>query len=191
MNNSLRYIGLCVSSLVFVALLGYVFLVAAKAQPGPVQCPCDYDIVPKTLSCWLLPYPDQPVAKDTQPICSVTNFLPEGPAISLGTDNPNNTCGILVPETPSCSPQIVIEHLNLTPEELKACQCEYKAYVTALNDVEGISVLGGPPYTCQNVDCRQLTPAPIPTLSEWGLIAMAGTLGIIGFMVIRRRKATA
>lgn len=28
----------------------------------------------------------------------------------------------------------------------------------------------------------------VPTLSEWGLIAMAGVLGIIGFMVIRRRK---
>jgi len=31
----------------------------------------------------------------------------------------------------------------------------------------------------------------VPTLSEWGLITMAGVLGIIGFMVIRRRKATA
>ncbi len=34
--------------------------------------------------------------------------------------------------------------------------------------------------------------SPIPTLSEWGLIATAGILGIIGFiMVIRRRKAAA
>ena len=33
---------------------------------------------------------------------------------------------------------------------------------------------------------------PIPTLSQWGLIAMAGILGIVGFiMVMRRRKATA
>lgn len=31
----------------------------------------------------------------------------------------------------------------------------------------------------------------IPTLSEWGLIAMAGILGIAGFMVIRRKKAIA
>ena len=29
----------------------------------------------------------------------------------------------------------------------------------------------------------------IPTLSEWGLIAMAGVLGIIGLMALRRRKA--
>jgi pimeloyl-ACP methyl ester carboxylesterase len=36
--------------------------------------------------------------------------------------------------------------------------------------------------------------SPIPTLSEWGLIAMAsilGIVGIIGFMVIRRRKVSA
>jgi len=31
----------------------------------------------------------------------------------------------------------------------------------------------------------------IPTLNEWGLIAMAAILGIVGFMVIRRRKVTA
>lgn len=30
---------------------------------------------------------------------------------------------------------------------------------------------------------------PIPTLSEWGLMAMAGALGLIGLMVVRRRKA--
>lgn len=29
---------------------------------------------------------------------------------------------------------------------------------------------------------------PIPTLSEWGVIAMAGILGIVGFMVMRRKK---
>lgn len=36
-------------------------------------------------------------------------------------------------------------------------------------------------------------PAPeqIPTLSEWGLIAMAGILGLAGLLVARRRKAAA
>lgn len=34
-------------------------------------------------------------------------------------------------------------------------------------------------------------PRNVPTLSEWGLITMAGILGIVGFMVIRRRQATA
>ena len=31
----------------------------------------------------------------------------------------------------------------------------------------------------------------VPTLSEWGLISMAAILGIVGFMVIRRRQVTA
>jgi hypothetical protein len=33
--------------------------------------------------------------------------------------------------------------------------------------------------------------SPIPTLNQWGLIAMASILGIVGFMVLRRRKVTA
>ena len=32
---------------------------------------------------------------------------------------------------------------------------------------------------------------PIPTLSQWGIIAMAGLMGIVGFIVIRRRKVAA
>jgi len=43
--------------------------------------------------------------------------------------------------------------------------------------------------------CAEPEPPPtfinIPTLSQWGLIAMAGVLGIAGYMVIRRRKVTA
>ncbi|MGB2693017.1 MAG: IPTL-CTERM sorting domain-containing protein [Thermodesulfobacteriota bacterium] len=36
-----------------------------------------------------------------------------------------------------------------------------------------------------------LGPRNVPTLSEWGLIAMAGVLGVVGFMVMRRKRATA
>ena len=36
-----------------------------------------------------------------------------------------------------------------------------------------------------------ISPADIPTLSEWGLAVMAGILGLIGFTVMRRRKAIA
>ena len=44
--------------------------------------------------------------------------------------------------------------------------------------------------------CRtELTPIqkvnPIPTLTELGVIAMAGILGIVAFIAIRRRKANA
>ena len=32
---------------------------------------------------------------------------------------------------------------------------------------------------------------PIPTLSEWGLIAMAGVMGVVGYLVLRKRKLAA
>jgi len=41
------------------------------------------------------------------------------------------------------------------------------------------------------VEIRLEATTNVPTLSEWGLIAMASILGIVGFMVIRRRKVTA
>jgi len=91
---------------------------------------------------------------------------------------------------PSCITES--EDFILTPEEVIACQCELQAYVTALNDVDGITVSGGPPYACGDVDCPSpIITTPIPTLSEWGLIAMAGILGIVGYLVIRRRKVNA
>jgi hypothetical protein len=32
--------------------------------------------------------------------------------------------------------------------------------------------------------------SPIPTLSEWGLIAMAAVLGIAGYLIVRRRRVS-
>lgn len=44
---------------------------------------------------------------------------------------------------------------------------------------------------CSEVpECAPI-PTNVPTLSEWGLVAMAGILGIVGFMLIRRKKVTA
>ncbi|TDJ01853.1 MAG: IPTL-CTERM sorting domain-containing protein [Candidatus Dadabacteria bacterium] len=39
--------------------------------------------------------------------------------------------------------------------------------------------------------CFDLDDRVIPTLSQWGFIAMAGILGIVGFMVLRRRTVAA
>ena len=44
---------------------------------------------------------------------------------------------------------------------------------------------------CPGLPLGDSEASGVPTLSEWGLISMAGILGIVGFMVIRRRKATA
>ena len=58
---------------------------------------------------------------------------------------------------------------------------------TELNLVIATISVGDKPF---EVAICQFIPPTIPTLSEWSLIAMAGILGIIGFMVMRRRKVT-
>jgi len=54
------------------------------------------------------------------------------------------------------------------------------------------------PSGMNSIECtflNSLLPEPIasdiPTLSQWGLLAMASILGIVGFMVMRRKKETA
>ena len=39
--------------------------------------------------------------------------------------------------------------------------------------------------------CAARVNRSVPTLSEWGLIAMAGILGIVGLLAIHRRKLVA
>jgi len=55
---------------------------------------------------------------------------------------------------------------------------------TALGETVGVSPIDG--FFCQT-NPGPFPPRNVPTLSEWGLIAMAGILGIVGFMVMRRR----
>ena len=60
---------------------------------------------------------------------------------------------------------------------------------------DGSVVINDINYEWEN--CELLVPdlngvlvvRPIPTLSEWGLIAMAGVLGLVGFLTVRRRAA--
>jgi len=189
----------------YILIILISFLLISPKLYAQVTCPCNFDTVPKTTECWVDPF--SPDAPDDQPtyineednargLCGANNDVSSGGrrAISIETRQQTElearSCGIVgIQVPPACGPQIF--HTDLTPEELKACQCELLAYVTALNDVDGITVSGGPPYTCGDVDCRTATLSPIPTLSEWGLIAMAGVLGIVGYLVIRRRKVTA
>lgn len=80
------------------------------------------------------------------------------------------------------------------PVPLSCCQQEG----TCVDSTEG-------PFLCkiddlvENAFCNQdsglctqiISERNIPTLSEWGLMAMAGVLGIAGFIIIRRKKAAA
>lgn len=47
-------------------------------------------------------------------------------------------------------------------------------------------------FSIDNVDCNgPVSVQQVPTLSEWGLIALAGILGIMGFIAIRRKRLKA
>ncbi len=113
------------------------------------------------------------------------------------------TCEITTAQgTDFCATDVLVS--PLTQEEYEACLCELQAYATALDEVSGISVPPGAPFLCTDppLDCPvapeptdaptpEPPPAPtdVPTISLWGLLAMAGILGFIGFLAIRRKKA--
>jgi exosortase sorting signal-containing protein len=54
-----------------------------------------------------------------------------------------------------------------------------------------VTRIGDPLPSCTDALIFANIARPIPSLSEWGLIAMAGILGIVGFIVMRRRNVTA
>ncbi len=39
------------------------------------------------------------------------------------------------------------------------------------------------------IEPMPVTPLPVPTLGEWGFIAMSAVLGIVGFIALNRRLA--
>jgi hypothetical protein len=66
--------------------------------------------------------------------------------------------------------------------------------ITPIEDGNGVTIACDDSATNDTGSCtftNTLIPSQVPTLSEWGLIAMVGLLGIIGFIVIRKRQLVA
>ena len=59
--------------------------------------------------------------------------------------------------------------------------------IIAETDFENFS----PALTCNEASGRCEAVRNVPTLSEYGLIAMAVVMGFLGYILLRRRKATA
>ena len=115
-----------------------------------------------------------------------------------GSDNPNftlkdpsepiTTTGIARGETTTVTEEVPPGWILDVDEE----ECTGDADIFIFNEPNGLR------FNCESdnatVTCTFFNvklPTNIPTLSEWGLIAMAGVLGIIGLLAIRRRKITA
>ncbi|MCH7951078.1 MAG: hypothetical protein IH875_11505 [Candidatus Dadabacteria bacterium] len=211
MIGSLRimHFGFLISVIVAVLIIGKSL--DASAQTQGVECPCDFESVPKVQGCWVNPFESGPAYIDDtgfDEVCVVRNGavdMKPGVLIQLevGGGRPE------IQQLPGCEIKIIDPQSNpnfdcnaepiilvgLSTEEVLACQCELLAYTTALNE-GGISVSGGPPYECGNVDLRtcQVLPASIPTLNEYGMIITAGVLGllaVIGLFVMRTRRTVA
>lgn len=84
---------------------------------------------------------------------------------------------------------------GVLPIPIACCQQEGSCF----DVTEGPEACGGGIFV-DNALCSEITgqcvsggseASAIPTLSEWGLIATAGILGIAGYLVMRRKKAAA
>jgi len=98
---------------------------------------------------------------------TITEDIPEGYSLDI-------EC---TPGVTNCGNEVFVPCLNITP----------------LDDGTGVFVecLDNDTGSCTFTNTLNVSPAEVPTLSEWGLIAMAGVLGLIAFFVIRRKKAVA
>jgi hypothetical protein len=72
-------------------------------------------------------------------------------------------------------------------------QCD-ESGLTITDIDNGINVVCDGPNTgvgtCNFINIRGVTPTNIPTLSEWGMIAAAAGLGLVGvFFAVKRRRA--
>jgi len=95
--------------------------------------------------------------------------------------------------TPLSTPVTVLE--EVTPgwvlDEVE-CSDPQGVNINILENGVTIECLTLAEVTCNFLNSMEAIEATdVPTLSEWGLIAMAGVLGIVGFMVMRRRKVPA
>ena len=80
---------------------------------------------------------------------------------------------------------------GIAPIEVGCCQLEGSCSDTSEGPIKCLPEDFTEGALC-NDDIGLCTPeSNIPTLSEWGLIAMAGVFGIIGLLAIRRKKVTA
>jgi len=116
------------------------------------------------------------------------NLMNNGPKQPLMIDSENPTTTV----TEEVPPGWILDNVKCTEPGI-GCGAGAQEPCLIITEVQN-----GLAFECLDVIAGLVTctftnePSPtVPTLSEWGLIAMAGVLGIVGFMVIRRKKAIA
>ena len=118
----------------------------------------------------------------------------------IGCEPPNEWIEAEQGEPSPCDEECAGDPLGCCQLEDDEISCEITTFSVCVNNGDSIFWKAG--YMCTEGMCGfpaapmppVISPiiSPIPTISQWGLIAMAGILGIVGFiMVIRKRKVSA
>ena|SRR3990167_6858191 len=123
-----------------------------------------------------------------------TLFSSGGCSNVVYTINPQTGVGTFLSNIPGpCSP--IFNSATFSPftgEFLGTFNFFPSTELTVLDPFTGqVTSIGQLPDCADGIEFVTLPPRNIPTLSQWGLIAMAGILGFVGFMVIRRKRVIA
>ena len=108
---------------------------------------------------------------------------------------PDNSCGGTIA---TANPELGPLSTNGGITQTKAIGFGSPAFNAGNNatclDIDQRGVSRPQDFIC-DIGSYEFIPVPIannvPTLSEWGLIALAAIIGVVGFMVLRRRKVIA
>lgn len=131
---------------------------------APDSCPCSFQVIDATTGAEIL-----------AEICPGGELAPDASIIFN-----ENEISVFISE-----PQRDFAAGFFGPEGSPACEVR----LDKAGSLVGIS--GQQLQACRStiMEACGLNTRPIPTLSEWGLIAMAGVLGLIGLLAIRRKAA--
>lgn len=181
----MRYVLNSISFLILTMIIGVGFLAlgAPQAKAGLDPCvvgiekiaipdddtPFEFEVTGDQTAEFTLQDPSNPIAvggMDIDQTVTITELVPPGWELeSIECIEGTSNCGMGV-FIPCLTATVVGNSVTFFCEDNDTASCVF-TNVRALN---------------QN----------IPTLSEWGLIAMAGIMGLVGlFIVMRRRKVTA
>ena len=121
---------------------------------GCANCPCDFFSVPMTTECWVIdsdqpafaPFPPSPGTEFDSCRISIPSVIDGGAFITDDFFSAELSCSILGLDATNC-PSPDESQSGLTQAQFADCLTCLEQYATELNNT-GITVTGGPPYSC-------------------------------------------
>ena len=110
----------------------------------------------------------------------------------LFTIDPDTGQGTFVAQVPNGFAYSALDFHPVTGELYGVRKDGTESFLFILNPENGdVTEIGQLPDCSDGLVFAEASARSIPTLSEWALIAMAGILGLVGYLAIRKRKAHA